>query len=119
MMKKQLLIVGITVLLLAVGLSGCTETNQQNGTSSEEYEFLGTWDCLCSTGEGTITFYSNGTVTYILWDLNESSGTWEIMDGELKAIFMGEILLECNYISFREILTVTNVDTGRLWTCIR
>ena len=44
-MEKQLLIVGITVLLIAVVLSGCTEqtNNEDDNTISEYDRFVGTW----------------------------------------------------------------------------
>lgn len=109
-MNKQLLIVGIAILLLAVGLSGC---NEQTGTSSEENKFLGTW--TDNTGEIT-TFYSDGTFTSKLWNVT-GTGTWEIKDGKLKTVFIGGILLDYDY-SFSnndETLTLTNVDTGSIY----
>jgi hypothetical protein len=71
-MKKQLIIVGIIVLLLAVGLSGCNE----NKSESELDKFLGTWVAFENY---TITFYSNGTFArgeYV-------NGTYSIVDGRL------------------------------------
>jgi len=38
-MKKQLVIFGIAILLLVVGLSGCTETNEKE---NERDKFIGT-----------------------------------------------------------------------------
>ena len=40
-MKKQLMIIGIIVILLTVGLSGCTNT-----TISDEERIIGTWRCF-------------------------------------------------------------------------
>jgi len=43
-MKKQLLIVGIIVLLVCVGLSGCTNNpTEQKITTASQDKFLGTW----------------------------------------------------------------------------
>lgn len=71
-MRKQLMIVGIIVLLVAVGLSGCNE----NKSKSELDKFLGTWT---TSGNYTIAFYSNGTFAsgeYV-------NGTYSITDGRL------------------------------------
>lgn len=109
-MNKHLLILGIAILLICVGLSGC---NEQTGTSSEENKFLGTW--TDNTGEIT-TFYSDGTFTSKLWNVT-GTGTWEIKDGKLKTVFIGGILLDYDY-SFSnndETLTLTNVDTGSIY----
>ncbi len=64
-MKKQLVIVGISLLLLVVGLSGCNEINVQ----IEENKFIGTWSWLepvhfpsgWDNSTGNVTFYKNGT----------------------------------------------------------
>jgi hypothetical protein len=41
-MKKQLIIIGITVVLLAVGLSGCNSTEQnQNNQMMKKIDLLG------------------------------------------------------------------------------
>jgi len=56
-MKKQLVIVGITLVLLVVGLSGCNEK------STDEEKILGTWLGETSGDEETsiFNFFSNGT----------------------------------------------------------
>jgi hypothetical protein len=50
-MKKQLLIIGIIVLLVAVGLSGC---------SGRDARFIGTWKTDAGGITNTFTLYSDG-----------------------------------------------------------
>jgi ABC-type Fe3+-hydroxamate transport system substrate-binding protein len=76
-MKKQILIVGIIVLLIAVGLSGCNQTS--NSLTSDKDKFVGTWNVKVNDKEGTFVFYSNGT----LITSSGSRATWEIKDGLL------------------------------------
>jgi len=73
-MKKQLIIIGITVLLITVGLSGCT--NSDNG--GENSEFIGTWKDYPGYSN-SFTFLSDGTG---LWAGDEM--LWEIKDDKLE-----------------------------------
>jgi hypothetical protein len=70
-MKKQLIIIGIIVLLIAVGLSGCNEVNQSNDKS----KFIGTW---YKSNDLVINLLSDGTCSYL-----EQSGAWDVKDGKL------------------------------------
>ncbi|UCD14317.1 MAG: hypothetical protein JSW60_02580 [Thermoplasmatales archaeon] len=54
-MKKQLVILGIAVLLLAFGLSGCTDIGK------ESKKFVGTWKLTEDSGWVNFTFLSNGS----------------------------------------------------------
>jgi len=78
-MKKQLLIIGITLVLITVGLSGCTDNN--NGGINNK--FVGKWSGLGDEGDAfyhTITFYSDGLVDLFHETSNggwSDSGTWE------------------------------------------
>jgi len=77
-MKKQLLFVGITIIILTiVGLSGCEQKN--NTLNNERNRFVGTWTSL-SYGL-TIVFFPNGTY-YIQYN----NGTYTIEDGKLFLI---------------------------------
>ena len=63
-MKKQLTIIGIIIILIIVGLTGCTDTNTNNG--GENSKFVGTWigtETIPNVGilNISITFFSNGT----------------------------------------------------------
>lgn len=79
-MKQQLLIVGIVVILVGVGLSGCSRVSTKLNPDSDK--FLGTWKVVeinNSTAIGDIyTFFSDGTV-----GLTDTMGTWEFKDGKL------------------------------------
>jgi len=102
-MKKELHILGITIVLIAVGFSGCTDTNNSgtntsnDGTNNTNNEtnttndgahnsFVGKWESLSFT-EGnmfyhTITFYSDGQVNLLHKNSSISdngltnTGTW-------------------------------------------
>jgi len=94
-MKKQLVILGIIALLLIVGLSGCTETVDQE-------KFIGTWSGTRRTADSqqtysqadiTIIFYSDGTVHELhgaVYELDETSrtGTYKIIDGKLHTYIL-------------------------------
>ena len=70
-MKKQLIIIGIIVLLIAVGLSGCNEVNQSNDKS----KFIGTW---YKSNNLVMNLLSDGTCSYLA-----QSGTLDVKDGKL------------------------------------
>jgi hypothetical protein len=61
-MKKQLLIIGITLVLITVGLSGCTDNNLSS--KSNDQKILGRWTgTQPSTPEIAIfNFYTNGSL---------------------------------------------------------
>jgi len=73
-MKKQLIIIGAAILLLALGLSGCFEDSNKdkgNGESLEDNLFIGMWKTtpyLIENGtridepSSNATFYNNGTM---------------------------------------------------------
>ena len=85
-MKKNLIVIGITLMLLAVGLSGCTETD-------DAAKFVGTWERIEPNGGiVSFTFFSNGT-----YNLNdETSGKYEIVDVKLIT-YVSEIPYENEY----------------------
>jgi hypothetical protein len=82
-MKKQILIVGIIVILITIGLSGCT-------SKSDEEKLIGTW-MYYEPAEGMIltayyTFFSDKTFELVGFynDVEEKAdGIWNIKDGEL------------------------------------
>ncbi|MCJ7570951.1 MAG: hypothetical protein MUO82_03615 [Candidatus Thermoplasmatota archaeon] len=82
-MKKQLMIVGIIVILLTVGFSGCTETSETNTNNKNKERILGTWLAYAISGTneseaGTYTFFSNGT--FLISSNRKIWGTYEITD---------------------------------------
>jgi hypothetical protein len=81
-MKKQLLIVGIILVLLTVGLCGCNEIK------TNEEKVLGTWvaDMSGMEGAAVFNFFSNGTCS--ISGVTTSWGTYVITD-ETLAIEVG------------------------------
>src|SRR5512136_3004541 len=84
-MKKQFLIIGIILLLVTVGLSGCNQIN--SSYAIEKNKFVGTWIYLVPTGEGTnytftYYFFSNGTFIFNRPN-GVTNGTFDIIDGNL------------------------------------
>jgi len=82
-MKKQLIIVGIIILLLTVGLSGCEEES-----TDDTNKFIGTWRNLeDNSTENLWTFYDNGTMKVIAnyWngESNTSWGTFSVENNKL------------------------------------
>jgi hypothetical protein len=73
-MKKQLIIIGIIVLLITVGLSGCADKN--NG--EENNKFVGTWKDYPGYSS-SFTFSSDGTGIWV-----DSPMLWEEKDGILE-----------------------------------
>jgi hypothetical protein len=73
-MKKQLVIIGITALLVCVGLSGCNQVS--NTLSPEKNRFVGTWKN--TTSYMTLDLSSDGTCS--MWSY---TGTWDLKDGKL------------------------------------
>jgi hypothetical protein len=93
-MNKHLIVLIIAVLLICVGLSGCTES--QDDTS----KFIGTW--LLSSDENVILiFHSDENFEYLGGDV---WGTWNISNGNLimdtidnSSGYYQEFTLEFNY----------------------
>ena len=82
-MKKQLLIIGIIVLLVCVGLSGCDTNQISNSLNTEKNKFVGTWTANGATFSvalgNTVTFFSDGTASLF----GGIAGNYEIKDGNL------------------------------------
>lgn len=87
-MKKHLIVIGIVIILLVVGLSGCNDFSSQ---TSEEDRFVGTWEGEKSR---TITFFSDGEWIGIGEWLGGLNGNYEIKDGKLV---MDYIIEETKY----------------------
>jgi len=110
-MKKQLLIIGIIVLLVCVGLSGC------DSLKSDRDKFVGSWK-FANTNSTPIIFLSNGT--YIEESILDSkSGTWDIQEHKL-VIDINQQKTEYNY-SFSNndrtlTLTIVGTTTSYIFT---
>jgi len=92
-MKKQLIIIGIIVILLSVGLSGCNE----NTSKSDEEKIIGTWTNRDmhdgSIESNSYIFYSNKTFKVIgsyESEVLNINGTWNITDNKLVMTAEGE-----------------------------
>jgi len=102
-MKKKLVIIGIAVLLICVGLSGCNEEN--NHLAGDESKFVGTWR---ESDYNQLIFYSNGTGLF-----NNFLTTWEIKDGRI-ILYLSDVQgnLTSNYAFSNNDNTLTLFDTG-------
>lgn len=105
------LICKISVLLICIGLSGCTEN-----LSSEEQRFVGTWKM--EGMETTITFYSNGGISGFLGD------EYEVKDGKFVILtrYAGTTKRELYDYTFSNNdtrLILINIDTEVVHTLIK
>ena len=96
-MKKQLIIIGIIVILLTVGLSGCNENN--NTVQSDEEKIIGKWIYSVSVSGNTVSvsynFSSNKMFQIIILDNGKVytvDGTWNITDNKLLITLEGILL---------------------------
>ena len=105
-MKKHLIV--IVVLLLVVGLSGCSELNS---LSSGDDKLIGTWESKTET----LTFFSGGEwIGSGSW-FSGLNGKYEIKDGKLVISYTieGTIFLDVYSYSFCNndtTLTLTTTD---------
>lgn len=86
-MKKRIIIVGIIVILLTVGLSGC---NEENSSKLDKERIVGTWigsDIFQNnTRNITMIFLSNKTyetIATLKGNKIMGNGTWNIVDNKL------------------------------------
>ncbi len=75
-MKNYFLIIGIVVLLVCVGLSGCSSNSQDNK------RFIGSWVNSTYGIQTTYTFFSDGTCS-IPWGLMHVQGTYTIEGNQI------------------------------------
>ncbi|MCK4364434.1 MAG: hypothetical protein KAW45_00100 [Thermoplasmatales archaeon] len=112
-MKKQIIIIGIMLMLLAVGLSGCTD-------QSGESKFVGTWtytggdfyyDTLHLYSDGVLSGISRFNPDYAPAD----PGTWEANDTHLILHFtdFDDLIYSYKFTSSDTlVLTASWGDTG-------
>ena len=88
-MKKHIIVIGIVVLLLVVGFSGCNENN--NTLPSDEEKIVGTWkkSNVEYEWEVTMTMLPNGTIITGGYEVT-GSGKWELKDGKFILTWMEE-----------------------------
>jgi len=81
-MKKKHISIGMILLLVTVGLSGCFGDDEDN----DDDRFVGTWES--DTGFGlSMVLFSDGSCSYA-----GASGTWEIKDGKLSIELQGGVV---------------------------
>jgi len=84
-MKKQLLIIGITLVLITVGMSGCTDNNLSS--KSNEEKLIGSWDVRDINANSTqyvATFFTNNSVKATFPSGEKSWDTYAMTDQSLK-----------------------------------
>jgi hypothetical protein len=115
-MKKQLVIIGIVVILVTVGLSGCNQVS--NPLNSDKGRFVGTWkgntimnNTMCTPTQITLTFFSDNT-----YSINSISNTWDIKDGKLVLVGISlltdapmQTVYTFTFSNFDRTLTITDV----------
>jgi len=120
MHKKILTVVGITILIVCIGLSGCNENmSKKNDTN----KFIGKWEgisyFLNYTTNVTLTFYNDSTVKQVSEDAHTHWFNFEIDDNCLYLTLQEfpEIDAICYNYRFSNndtILTLSNVTLDTL-----
>jgi len=115
--RKHLVIIGIIMLLVSVGLSGCT------APASDKDKFIGSWSGTYSYGvnvsrkvPANITFFSDGTYGAYLPMITDN-GRWDIKDGKLEKTTDGNPTVVYSY-SFSKngtILLLTSIPPNEQW----
>ena len=106
MKKKQLVIIGIIVLLICIGLSGCTNT-----TISDEERLIGIWDVsITYQGKNYLEdrweFRSDYT-----YESSRSNGTWKITNNKLILTYTTQSTKTMDYVFSNNYNTITITDT--------
>ena len=108
-MKNQIMILGISILLIVFALSGCFG----NDSNNELNKFIGIWKHVSSIDGITIIFESNGNCKYKI-----DPAKWEIKDEKLIIDFINvNVTLTFNYrfLDKNQILELENVETGLVY----
>ena len=119
-MKRKIVIVGMTLVLLTVVLIGCTSTK------TNEEKFLGSWITEISAGQeetAVFNFFPNGTFSFVVtFLLNESDVNfttltfWEpytINDEKIVMVIEGKTeILEYSFSDNDNVLTLLQEDSG-------
>lgn len=117
-MNKKIIVFGIFTLLIAVGLSGCNESN--NSSSDIKKRFIGTWEYVDTEFfTARHTYYENGTMVQnisnsMIWDNNSLWYNYEIKDGKICFEFIETKAKGCMIYKFSEdytLLTLESIDS--------
>jgi len=127
-MNKNLILILIAVLLICIGLSGCTDilnNNQSNNQSSEESRFVGTWKYTQKNYWGeyinyTTTFFSDGTLssTILIGSIYEIKDeklvlTWYLEGNPYQTVY------DYSFSDNDNILTLTLTGSGQSYVFIK
>jgi len=116
-MKKQLAIIGLIILLVCVGLSGCN----QSDFKSDRDKLVGRW--FFASENYTLTFFDNGTFIANVSGNFVYLGTWEINSGKsLSLTYLDSPLPLTRSYSFSNndnTLTIYISETGKNQVFIR
>lgn len=99
-MKKQIVIIGIIVLLLSVGFTGCNQIS--NLFLGDREKLIGEWNSngIWTEVPTVIEFASNGTFKMTLFigptDFSINKGKWEMNNGILTMEIV-EVIPKTNY----------------------
>jgi len=119
-MKKQLIIIGIIVLILSVGLSGCNQV--ANTLNPDKNKFIGTWHFRYEQFNSSVTFLSDGTFSASDMSITFApTGSWDIKDNKLVIDWiitgsgqMVKIIYDYFFSDNNNNVTLTNVNTGNI-----
>lgn len=100
-MKKRLVAVGVGLLLVSIGLSGCNEI--MNVINPEKNKFIGTWD----GDDYDYVFLSDDT-----FSAGQINGTWKVEKRLLVLTISGGSQLAYTYIFSNNDRTVTLTIAG-------
>ena len=75
-MKKQFTFIGIFIILISLGLSGCNQ--ESNTLNHEKNKFIGTWQNTTGNITTTIILYSNDSCSFSTF-----TGIWSLKNGTL------------------------------------
>jgi len=81
-MNKHLIVIGTAVLLLAVGLSGCFDSNEDKIVGT----WIGTLGNESDPANVEYTYFSDNTcsaVAYYKYETTQVTGTWKIINNKL------------------------------------
>jgi hypothetical protein len=89
-MNKKLIAIGIVLVFLMVGFSGCTN----NPLDIERNKFIGTWTCIKGASKGTsITCFSDGTGSLVFMSM-----IWSLKDGKFVISYDSAVSIAYNYL---------------------
>jgi hypothetical protein len=117
-MNKHIILIGITILLLSVGLSGCNESN--SSFKSDEDRIIGTWSIseLYEGSTRTITYIFLPDKTYEVIGtykevMDSYNGTWKILDNKLVVTIEGRTQTgNYKFSNNDKTLTITDNDSN-------